>query len=265
MAIGLVLLTLTVKVAFFSFTRGLDPDVVVYPVMSTVATVFITLCYVVTLNVFFYSDFGKWAIAFLGIAHLIFILYILPRNLRDRDFIKTIKESLAALIIVALIVNVTGTILRGISRYANDRREFYTVYPALIGLVSDVGSVVGTTATTKLALGLLKPKLSSIWQHAKSIISAWIASLVMFVVLALAGLLIHGIFTPEAFYSHLVVLLVANVIAVTLIVLVSFAVSIITFQKGLDPGNFVIPIENSFAASVTSVALLVALVLLGFG
>ncbi len=265
MAIGLVLLTLTVKVAFFSFTRGLDPDVVVYPVMSTIATIFITLCYVVTLNVFFYSDIGKWTIAFLGIAHLILILYILPRNLRDRDFIKTIKESLAALIIVALIVNVTGTILRGISRYANDRREFYTVYPALIGLVSDVGSVVGTTATTKLALGLLKPKLSSIWQHAKSIISAWIASLVMFVVLALAALLIHGIFTPEAFYTHLAVLLVANVIAVTLIVLVSFAVSIITFQKGLDPGNFVIPIENSFAASVTSVALLVALVLLGFG
>ena len=31
------LLLVTVKVAFFSFKRGLDPDVMVYPVMSTVA------------------------------------------------------------------------------------------------------------------------------------------------------------------------------------------------------------------------------------
>ncbi len=265
MAIGLVLLTLTVRVAFFSFTRGLDPDVVVYPVMSTIATIFITFCYVVTLNVFFYSDLGKWAIAFLGVAHLVLILYILPRNLHERDFTKTIKESLAALMIVALIVNITGTILRGISHYANDRREFYTVYPALIGLVSDVGSVVGSTATTKLALGLLKPKLSSILLHAKNIVSAWIASLVMFVVFALVALLIHGVFAPMAFYDYLIVLIVAKVIAVTLIVLVSFAISIVTFQKGLDPGNFVIPIENAFAASITSVALLVALVILGFG
>jgi cation transporter-like permease len=58
-------------------------------------------------------------------------------------------------------------------------------------------------------------------------------------------------------------LLVANVIAVTMIVLLSYAVSILTFQKGLDPGNFVIPIESSFAASITSIALLMALRLVG--
>jgi cation transporter-like permease len=142
---------------------------------------------------------------------------------------------------------------------------FYTVYPALIGLVSDVGAVVGSTATTKLALGMLKPKLSSIGQHAKNILTAWIASIVMFVILAFAALLVHGIFTPSAFYSHVVVLLVANVIAVALIVVLSFAISILTFQKGLDPGNFVIPIENAFAASVTSFALLLALALLSLG
>ncbi len=265
MALGLALLSVTVKVAFFSFTKGLDPDVVVYPVMSTIATIFITLSYVVALSVFFYGEIGKWAIALLGVAHVVLILYILPRNLHESDFIKTIRESLAALMIVALIVNVTGTILRGISHYANTRRELYTLYPALIGLISDVGSVVGSTATTKLALGLLKPKLSSIWLHAKSIVSAWIASIILSVVLALAALLIHGIFSPVAFYNYIFVLLVANVIAVILIVLISFSVSIITFQKGLNPGNFVIPIENSFAASITSVSLLIALVILSLG
>jgi mgtE-like transporter len=268
MALGLVLLVVTVKVAFFSFKRGLDPDVMVYPIMSAVASIFITICYVMTLNLFLLnSSIGVWLVGFLCAAHLIIVIYIFPRNLHEAEFMKTIREALASLMIVAVIVNVTGTILRGIDRFVVIRNlanaEFYyTIYPALIGLVSDVGAVVGSTATTKLALGMLKPKLSSIGNHAKNISIAWIASIVMFVVLAFAALLINGIFTPAAFYSYVVTLLVANVIAVTLIVILSFAISILTFQKGLDPGNFVIPIENAFAASVTSIALFLALALL---
>jgi mgtE-like transporter len=262
MAIGLVLLLVTIKVAFISFKRGLDPDVVVYPVMSTVATIFITFCFIVTLNLFlFFNYLGRYIIVILGLAHLLIVLYIFPRNVREPVFIKTIRESLVALMVVAFVVNITGTILRGISVFVRDRKEIYTVYPALIGLVGDVGSVVGSTATTKLALGLLRPSLSSMRNHAKNIFSAWIASITMFVVLAVLGLSIHGLFSLSAFSSLISILLVANVIAVTMIVLISYAVSILTFQKGLDPGNFVIPIESSFAASVTSVALLMALLL----
>ena len=266
MTMGLALLAVTIQVAFVSYKRGLDPDIVVYPVMSTVANVFITVCYVLILHLFFsYDSVGKWTVAIVGLAHLLLVLYLLTRNLREPDFVKTIRESLAALLIVAFIFNVTGTVLRGISGFANNRREFYTVYPALIGLVSGVGSVVGSTATTKLALGLLKPRLSSIVNHAKTVLSAWIASIVMFVLLGVAALLMHGVLSPAAFYNYIAVLLVANVFAVVLIVLLSYAVSILAFQKGLDPGNFVIPIEASFAASITSVALLAALMLLGLG
>jgi mgtE-like transporter len=266
MTVGLILLVVTVKVAFFSFKKGLDPDIVVYPVMSTTASVFITICYILTLNLFFnFSGIGKAIVALLGIVNLVLVLYLFSKNLHEVEFIKTIRESLAALIIVAIIVGLTGTLLKGVSRFANSRIEFYTIYPALIGLISDVGSVVGSTATTKLALGMLEPKLSSIGKHSKNIVSAWVASVAMFVVLAFATLLIHGLFSPVAFYNHLLILFATNVIAVTLIVFISFAIAIITFQKGLDPGNFVIPIENAFAASITTLALLVVLTLLSLG
>jgi cation transporter-like permease len=85
----------------------------------------------------------------------------------------------------------------------------------------------------------------------------------MFVILGLLSLSLHNVFSLPFFSSFISVLLVANIIAVITIVLLSYAVSIITFQKGLDPGNFVIPIESSFAASVTSIALLAALLLVG--
>jgi len=263
MAIGLSLSLVTTKVAFVSFKKGLDPDIIVYPVMSTIADIFITLCYVVVLNLFFSFAFGNWLLIAIVLFHLLLIVYIIPKNIHEPEFIKTIKESLVTMMIVAVIVNITGTILRGISDFVADRKEIYTVYPALIDMVGDVGSVVGSTATTKLALGLLAPSFSSIRNHARNILSAWAASIIMFVVLAISALSIHGILTLPAFLRLTPVLLIANVIAIAAIVLLSYGVSILTFKKGLDPDNFVIPIESSFADSIMSLALLSALLLIG--
>jgi mgtE-like transporter len=164
---------------------------------------------------------------------------------------------------VAFIVNVTGTVLKGISEVVKDRKEIYTVYPALIDMVGDVGSVVGSTATTKLALGLLKPSFSSIRNHARNIFSAWAASIVMFLILAISSPLLNGTFSIPDFLNLALVLIITNVISVAAIVMVSYGISILTFKRGLDPDNFVIPIESSFADSATSVALLVALLLVG--
>jgi len=263
MAIGLSLSLLTIKVAFVAFKKGLDPDIVVYPIMSTTADIFITLCYIAVLNLFFFFDLGKWVIAIIGLTHLLLAFYIFSRNKREPEFIKTLKESLATLLFVAFIVNITGTILKGISDFVGDRKEIYTVYPALIDMVGDVGSVVGSTATTKLALGLLTPSFSSIRNHARNIFSAWAASIIMFVILAISALSIQGMLTLSAFSGLIPVLLIANVIAVAAIVLLSYGVAILTFKKGLDPDNFVIPIESSFADSAMSVALLAALLLIG--
>ena len=263
MAIGLLLSLVTIKVAFVSFKRGLDPDIVVYPIMSTVADIFITLFYIGVISLFFSGYLGSWIIAAIAITSGFLVLYILPKNIHDVGFIKTIKESMTTMLLVAFVVNVTGTVLKQISYFVADRKEVFTVYPALIDTIGDVGSVVGSTATTKLALGLLTPSLASMRNHAKNIFSAWSASLIVFVILSVLSLAINGVFSLTSFLSLISVLLIANVIAVAAIVLLSYSISILTFKKGLDPDNFVIPIESSFADSITTIALLVALLLIG--
>jgi len=263
MAIGLLLSLITIKVAFVSFKRGLDPDIVVYPIMSTVADIFITLFYIAVISLFFAGYLGSWITAAIALAFGFLVLYILPKNMHEVNFIKTVKESMTTMLLVAFVVNVTGTVLKQISYFVSNRKEIFTVYPALIDTIGDVGSVVGSTATTKLALGLLTPSLASMRSHAKNIFSAWSASLIVFVILAVLSLAINGVFSLPSFLSLISVLLIANVIAVTAIVLLSYSISILTFKKGLDPDNFVIPIESSFADSVTSIALLVALLLIG--
>lgn len=265
MVLGLANSLITIEIAFISFKKGLDPDVIVYPVMSTVADIIITLCYVFTLNLFFLSgSIGRYVVIFLGVLLITLALDVLPRCIHDQGFVKTIKESLLTLVFVAFIVNVTGTVLKGISEIVGSKKEIYTVYPALIDTVGDVGSVVGSTATTKLALGLLKPSFHAIRNHVARISATWAASMIMFIVYSVLSLLTQGMFTLHAFLTFSVLLLAANVIAVSAIVLISYVVAILTFKKGLDPDNFVIPIESSLADSITSIALLVSLFLVNY-
>ncbi len=261
MGTGLFITLITIKVAFISFKRGLDPDIVVYPVMSTIADILITLLYIGMLYLYFSGFAGPWIIAILSLIIVILVLYLIPKNRKEPDFIRTLKESIVTMVFVAFMVNVTGTILERIHE-SFPRQEIINVYPALIDMIGDVGSVVGSTATTKLALGLLTPSYASIKKHSKNIFSAWASSLMMFAILAVLALIINGIFSFTSFSTLIAILLIANVIAVTMIVVLSYGISILTFKRGLDPDNFVIPVESTAADSITTLALLIALTLI---
>lgn len=264
LAMGLFFSLITIKVAFASFSRGLDPDIVVYPIISTAASIFITLCYSAVLNLFFFSTyFGRLAILAIGLAHVVLVLYIITRDKREPEFMKTIRESLIMLIVVAILVTITGTIFRGINRFALERKEIYIIYPALINMAGNVGSVVGSTANTTLALGLLKPSFASIKNHTKYILSAGLASFLIFTTLALISLIINHVFTFSGVVNFLAIIWISNIIIVIGIVLLSFEIAVLTFKRGLNPENFVIPVGTSLATIITSAALLVALLLLG--
>ncbi|MDI6691099.1 MAG: magnesium transporter [Candidatus Bathyarchaeota archaeon] len=260
MTFGLILSFFTMGVGFTAFKKGLDPDVIEYPIMSTAADIFITVCYLFVLVLY---KFFKYAVVLVIIFHVLLTLYLLLRDFKASEFIKTLKESLATLIIVAFIINITGTVLNRISIIVEGRKEIYSVYPALIDAVGDVGSVVGSTATTKLALGLLKPSFSAMRNHSQQIFAAWTSAVVYFILFSALSLSLNNMLSLSAFLGFTALLLTANLIAVSTIILTSYAVAILTFQRGLDPDNFVIPIESSLADSITTIALLAALFLVG--
>ncbi len=263
LSLGLLITLITVKFTFISFKNSLDPDTIVYPAISTVADIIITFLYIGVLNLYFKTGpVGQWAIIIFGLINVILVLIIVPRNIRNTEFLKIIKESLPTMFLVAFMVNITGTVLKGISNLAAGRREIYTVYPAIIDMMGDVGLVVGSAATTKLALGILTPSFSSIKNHAKNIFSAWTASLMLFAVLGLLSLAINGIFSLQGISHLLLILFISNIIAFVAIVLLTYAISILTFKRGLDPDNFVIPVGSSLADAITTIALFVALLLI---
>ena len=251
---------ITTAVSVLSFRRGLDPDVIVYPVISTVADIIDTACYILSLNVFFMlAPLGYYLIGLLDFVFLFVVVYILVKTVREEKFVRTIKEFLISLVFVTFIVSVTGSILVKVGEVIDNRPEIYVVYPALIDTVGDVGSIVGSTATTNLALGVVKPSFSSIKQHLSVLGGGWMASTIMFTIFFITASFMRRIPPSGGLLGFAAQLLITNVLAVSAIVIVAYAVAIFTYRRGWDPDNFVIPIESSLADSITTVSLLIAL------
>ena len=264
MTLGLSIALVTIGVSFFSFKNGLDTDVFLYPVVSAISDVLITLFFFFVLSLFFRSNsFGQWLVAMLGLCLMILASTSLLRNFKQKEFFKTLKESFFTLIFVAITVNITGTVLNRISVSLTRESEVYIIFPALMTIVGSVGAIVGSTATTKLAVGLLDVSFSDITNHFREIFCAWTASLIMFAFFSFLSLSIRGTLTLGTFLMFTLLLVITNVIAASAIILISYATAILTFQKGLDPDNFVIPIESVLADNITLIALLVALFLVG--
>ncbi len=250
---------LTFWVSVASYRRGLDPDVLVYPVISTVADLIITALYIGVLYVVLLAP--GVSLYILGAVNVVFVAAVLlsvRRIYRDPEFVTTVREFMLTLVIVTMIVNVTGTALNRITEVIGKRPEVFMIYPALIDTVGDVGSIIGSTATTKMALGVMATEFTAIATHWVEVGSAWLASIIMFVFYASTSSAVYGI---GLFPGLLADAWTCNLLVVPLIIVISFSTAIVTRRRGLDPDNFIIPIETSISDGLTTIGLLVALTL----
>ncbi len=256
----LVISPLTFWVSVASFRRGLDPDVLVYPVISTVADLIITALYLGVLYLVIQApNLSLYILNAVNIIFIAVVLYTVRKIYHNREFVTTVKEFMITLVIVTFIVNITGTALNRITEDIGKRPEIFMIYPALIDTVGDVGSIIGSTATTKMALGVMATEFRAATNHWVEIGSAWLASIIMFVFYTLTSSAIYGI---EKFPSLLKEAWTTNLIVVPIIIVISFTTAIVTRRRGLDPDNFIIPLETSLSDGLTTIGLLIALTLL---
>jgi mgtE-like transporter len=253
----IVISPLTFWVSVVSYNRGLDPDVLVYPVISTVADLIITVLYISVLYlVILLPEQNMIILSTINIVFICAVIFSILKIYKKKDFRSTVKEFMLTLAIISVIVNITGSALNGIIEKIGERPEVFMIYPALIDTVGDVGSIIGSTATTKMALGTLAMRFSAITNHIEEILSAWTASIIMFIIYTLTSSLVYGL---DKFPKLVSYTLLTHIVVVPFIVVISFSTAIITRKRGYDPDNFIIPIETSISDGLTTIGLLIAL------
>ena len=254
----LITMPIPALTAFVSFRHGVDPDVVTYPVGSTSSDILVTCCYAASIGLLSLGLVGRALGGALGLIFLIAGVSVLVLHRRDPGFKKMLREGLLASSVAISISGLTGIFLANIAENIGLWPGLCMIYPALMSTMGDVGSVVGSTATTKLFRGEMRAGPRALIDHAREIIATWAASALIFTAY---GLISAPYLPPEGpgLISLMAALMTTNLLAFWAIVLLSLSAGIATYRFGLNPDNFVIPIESSAADAITTLALLAAL------
>lgn len=251
-----VIVPATSFVGHESFKRGLDPDAVVYPVTSTVADVWATLSYVISLSLAF-DEVGTTLVYLLASSTVVFTLLLIAIFFREEEFRRTVRESFLTIATVTSISSISGFSLSSVRGVIEGTPGILTVYPAIIDTIGDCAAIFGSTSTTNLFTGLLSPDIRELRFRIGDIAQIGAAGLIYFAVYSAIGFAVGGsrgsLIIPISVYS----------ILLPLTIVFTFSLAILTFRRGLNPDNFIIPFETTVTDTLSTVMIAVMLILMG--
>ncbi len=253
---------MTPLVSIIAYKKGIDPDVAVYPIMSTVNDIIVSATYVslIFLLAFYPLVFSSISFAFIFLFVILFLNSF--RYIHDSTFKKTIIEGTPLVLFLAVLSNFTGGILSNFRYQIAKYPHILVIYPSLIDTVGDEGSVIASVITTKLNLGYLKPKISTMFdkENKSFILGTFTAGTTIFVLFTLVGCVLY-VLPPFEIMRTILVAISTNMFLLLPVLLIALSSSIITFIRGLNPDNFTIPIIASLSDLLTTIALFVSLMI----
>ncbi len=260
-----VSIPLTSLLAIAAFRRGLDPDILVYPILASINDVVVAAAYVVT--VYLVLSGGPFLLLLYGLFLSIIAAtgLLVWRNWGVDFFRRTIREGTTVVIMSSLFGGVNGVFLSGMSRSLQRYPGVVVLYPALTNALGNIGSIVGSTTTTKFALGIVRSLMDEIREALGTIAQIEAVALLMHLSFGVITFIIVSAATPSASLSSLVlVAVVVNLLTFHLIGLFTLVLAFQAFKRGLNPDNVVIPVITSISDTVATLALLASLAILKF-
>lgn len=244
-------LPLNVFAAFSSFKRGLDPDVIVYPIVGILNDFIVSLCYSVSVNLILsgFSDLimiFMCILLFISVLTLIFYWYKCDRNIHIYRVI--VREAVPVGFVCSFDGVIDGLLLANFIESIVHHPEILMVYPVLLNAIGGVGSSFGSVTTTRLALGYLSSKFSSILIMINEFIGMSLSASLMGFIYAILGYGLASLTGLLPLLPNMVLLcfLVMFLGSIT-IMLISYIIGCYAYGRGWDPDNFVIPLETSIS------------------
>ncbi|MEA2071859.1 MAG: magnesium transporter [Asgard group archaeon] len=266
---------ITSLVSFFTYKRGLNPDIYVCPVMSTVNNILIASLYAGVVNIIRpwkrvetpeglgYAIAGPDEmlgsyIAIIPAAICVgVVVYIIIRSLKKEDYRKMMKEAMPAVFLSATIGTFTGLVLTRSEEALTRYPQLLIAFPALIGTLVDQCAITSNILITNFSAGYIEPRVISVKEKKvwTTFVGVGLGGLVVTIFLGFIGTFIsigdlielYGSWFTIDILKVIVVTLLANIIGFIIVLALIFVLSIIAFRKEMDPDNFAIPLVACLA------------------
>ena len=246
----LVTVPFTSLLGFLAFRKGLDPDVVIYPISSMVADIWATIAYILTLSMaFWFGVVGNIILYATGLGFILTVAYLIYRFRKENDYWKTLREAIFSVLAVGFIEAMAGFLLSQVRNQIRRSPGMLLVYPALMATTGSAGAIFGSISTTKLVLGLAEPSFKGIKNEFTELFQVGAASFLMYLIYSLIA------FVNERTLAAFSIPTLCFFIIFPVMSLIAYSMAILTFIRGLDPDNFVIPIETALTDTFLTLSL----------
>lgn len=264
---NIIMLPITMFVSFKSFEHGWDPDNITSPIIAAFGDLFTLpaiIASIFVLNILSINLIVKDVVlAAILIAVLVGFVYCYRLSDETRTIL---KQSTPILLLCSFLGGSAGGILNSSVETLITNPSLLTLIPLFSGECGSLISILGARLSSGLHSGLVEPLSRPEGEALHNFGICYILAVVIFPfigILAESSSLMFGT-VGVGFDKIIPISTLSGLILVTIMVILVYYISTISYNHNLDPDNIVIPISTSVTDSISSLILIsVSLLILG--
>ncbi len=256
----IIMLPITMFISLKSFEGGWDPDNITTPFIAAVGDFFTLpaiILSVMTVNLIGFHPMVKMIL--FGIIIIITLAALISGYTADNEVRHIVRQSAPVLFFCSILGTVAGGILNNSISTLLRNQTLLTLVPLFSGESGGLVSILGARLSSGLHSGLIDPVLRPKKHTMENFIAIVTLAIVMY---PLIGFLAESSTVAfgnagVGFPQSLSISLIAGMILIMIMLLVVFYISTISYRRGLDPDNIVIPLSTSLTDSISTLILIV--------
>ena len=257
---SIVMLPITMFISLKSFENGWDPDNITTPLIAAFGDFFTLPAIVAAIHIVQFVSIVPIVEKILFALVIISTVVALAAGYTsDKEIRNIVRQSTPVLFVCSILGTLAGGILNGSITTLLKSQTLLTLVPLFSGESGGLVSVLSARLSSGLHSGLIEAELKPGKVTLENFSIVLFLSLIMFPVigfLAEASTTVLGN-TGVNYLNAILISLIAGMIVVGVMLFIVFYISTISYRKGLDPDNIVIPLSTSLTDSISTLVLVV--------
>ena len=257
---SIVMLPITMFISLKSFENGWDPDNITTPLIAAFGDFFTLPAIVAAIHIVQFVTIVPIVEKILFALVIISTVVALAAGYTsDKEIRNIVRQSTPVLFVCSILGTLAGGILNGSITTLLKSQTLLTLVPLFSGESGGLVSVLSARLSSGLHSGLIDADLKPGKVTLENFSIVIFLSLIMFPIigfLAEASTTVLGN-AGVNYLNAILISLIAGIIVVGVMLLIVFYISTISYRKGLDPDNIVIPLSTSLTDSISTLVLVV--------
>lgn len=267
---GFVLIFINILIAYVGFRRNWDIDNISAPLITAAGDIVtLPMLLIGAMIVIGLQDVGlETLIDIIGILILVITvgIVLLAYNSPDREVRRILKESTPVLTLCILLDLGAGLTLDHQLEHMIALPALLIIIPPFLEECNALGGILSSRLASRLHMGLIEPRRIPGRDALENFFILYICAIWAFTVVGIAT---HFVATALGFESPgllevAALSVVSGTLAVSVLNVFTYYVSIYTFRFSLNPDNLSIPLTSSFIDLIGALILMGVLALFGF-